>query len=194
MHWLYFSPESPRELERAGYTYDSTWGYNDTIGYRAGTAQVFQLPGTRLMELPLSIMDSALLFPSRLGLAAGDALERSAAIVEHARRFGGTVVVNWHDRSLAPERLWGGCYEHLLDDLDAHGRTWFAGATDAVNWFQWRRSIRFALQGETVTMTAATPPRALPPAVAQVHRASRGNGASIDTLRFTGGEPLAVQL
>jgi hypothetical protein len=194
MHWLYYTQESPAELERAGYTYDSTWGYNEAIGYRAGTSQAFQLPGTRMMELPLSIMDSALLFPARMGLAAGEALERSAGIVENARRFGGTVVVNWHDRSLAPERLWDGCYERLLDDIGADGRAWFAGAGEAVRWFQWRRSIRFAVEEGAVTMTACTPTSPLPAGVVHVHHTDRGTGASIETHRLAGGQPLTVQL
>ena len=194
MHWLYYSKESPRALEHAGYTYDSTWGYNEAIGYRAGTSQVFQLPGTRLMELPLSIMDSALLFPGHMGLTAGEALDRSTGIVDNARRFGGTVVVNWHDRSLAPERLWDGCYEALLDTLGANGRAWFAGAGEAVEWFQWRRSVRFDAQSGAVTMTAATPAGPMPPAVVHVHRADRGYDAALETHRLTGGRPLTVHL
>ena len=42
MHWLYFDVNSPRCLESAGFDYDSTWGYNDAVGYRAGTSQVFR--------------------------------------------------------------------------------------------------------------------------------------------------------
>jgi hypothetical protein len=194
MHWLYFSKESPRALEGAGYTYDSTWGYNETVGYRAGTSQVFQLPGTRLMELPLSIMDSALLFPGRMGLAVADALERSGAIVENAHRFGGTVVVNWHDRSLAPERLWGDCYARLLDDIGAEGRAWFAGAGEAVGWFQWRRAIRFAVGDGSVTTTACPAAGSMPGGVLQVHRSDRASGASIETHRLAGGTSVTVQL
>ena len=39
MHWLYFDQNSPKTLENAGANYDSTVGYNETVGYRAGTAQ-----------------------------------------------------------------------------------------------------------------------------------------------------------
>src|SRR5262249_19742578 len=57
MHWLYFAGDSPKRLEEAGFDYDSTWAYNDAVGFRAGTSQVFQWPGTDgLMELPLVIM------------------------------------------------------------------------------------------------------------------------------------------
>jgi hypothetical protein len=76
MHWLYFGADSPRQLETAGFAYDSTCGYNDAVGYRAGTSQAFRLPGTEnLMELPLSIMDSALFYPRQMGLAHQDERE-----------------------------------------------------------------------------------------------------------------------
>ena len=41
MHWLYFDEESPKILDRAGFSYDSTFGYNDALGFRAGTTNVF---------------------------------------------------------------------------------------------------------------------------------------------------------
>ena len=43
---LFLLPESPRQLEAAGFDYDSTWGYNNAVGYRPGTSQVFRLPET----------------------------------------------------------------------------------------------------------------------------------------------------
>jgi hypothetical protein len=42
MHWLFFDERSPAILEAAGFSYDSTVGYNQTVGYRAGTTQVFK--------------------------------------------------------------------------------------------------------------------------------------------------------
>ncbi len=42
MHWLYFDSQAPSTLEKAGFSYDSTVGYNEAIGYRAGTTQVFK--------------------------------------------------------------------------------------------------------------------------------------------------------
>ena len=42
MHWLYFDQQSPAVLDKAGADYDSTAGYNEAIGYRAGTAQAYK--------------------------------------------------------------------------------------------------------------------------------------------------------
>ena len=174
MHWLYFSPDTPRQLEQAGFDYDSTCGYNETVGFKAGTLQAFRLPGTaNLLELPLSIMDSAMFYPDHLGLSREQAAERCADLVRQARRCGGALVINWHDRSLAPERQWGRMYASLLDDVEQAGG-WFATAGDAVQWFRWRRSVQFA---ETATggiaMSASERPCGLPPARVVVRRPGR---------------------
>jgi hypothetical protein len=173
MHWLYFDHDSPLRLEAAGFDYDSTCGYNDAVGFRAGTSQVFRLPGTEnLMELPLSIMDSALFFRWRMSLTRSEAAARCSHVVSTARRFGGTVVVNWHDRSLAPERLWGAFYQELLGELGKDNLAWFTTAGQAVDWFRWRRSIRFTedTRSGTVTIAGLVPPSSLPSALVCVRR------------------------
>jgi peptidoglycan/xylan/chitin deacetylase (PgdA/CDA1 family) len=143
MHWLYFDEKSPEVLESAGAAYDSTSGYNQTVGYRAGTTQVFKpLKTEKLLELPLNGMDTALFYLSYLGLSPRKASARLRELADNVVRFGGTLTINWHDRSLAPERLWGGCYSEFIQDLKARG-AWFATASQAVAWFQRRRSIVF---------------------------------------------------
>jgi hypothetical protein len=158
MHWLYFSDEAPRQLEAAAFDYDSTWGYNDAVGFRAGTSQVFAFPGvTKLLELPLSIMDTALFAWDRWAMTRADARRHCDVVLAHAAQSGGTVVVNWHCRSLAPERLWQSFYRELLDRLSGEGRTWFATAGDAVEWFRWRRSIRFAAETDSGSVRIEAP-------------------------------------
>ena len=149
MHWLYFDEHSPAALERAGFSYDSTIGYNETVGYRAGTTQAFKPIGLeRMLELPMHVMDTALFYPTHLNLTPKQAKSRIQPLFEDAIRFGGVLTINWHDRSIAPERLWGDFYLGLVDDLRSKG-PWFATANQAVSWFQKRRSARF----ESVTNT-----------------------------------------
>jgi hypothetical protein len=143
MHWLYFNEQSPAILEEAGAAYDSTVGYNQTIGYRAGTAQAYKpLSVNRLMELPMHVMDTALFYPSHLNLPPSEAGRRVDAVIDNTVRLGGTVTVNWHDRSIAPERLWGGFYAGLVNTLQEKG-AWFSTASQAVSWFRKRRSVVF---------------------------------------------------
>jgi peptidoglycan/xylan/chitin deacetylase (PgdA/CDA1 family) len=143
MHWLYYDHESPSVLEKAAAAYDSTVGYNGTVGYRAGTTQAYRpLQASRLLELPLHVMDTALFYPDHLGLSPRQASAIIGRIADNAARFGGCLTVNWHDRSLAPERLWDACYRDLLRDLQSKD-AWFATAGQASAWFRKRRAVVF---------------------------------------------------
>jgi hypothetical protein len=143
MHWLYFDQNSPKTLENAGANYDSTVGYNETVGYRAGTAQAYKpFEVEQLMELPLHIMDTALFYPSHLGLKPSQARVLVDQLQDHVGQFGGCLTINWHDRSTAPERLWGATYGELLESLTTRG-AWFATASQAVAWFRKRRAVVF---------------------------------------------------
>ena len=143
MHWLYYDQQSPATLDAAGAVYDSSFGYNETVGYRAGTTQVYKpLNSNEMLELPLHIMDTALFYPSRLGLSRPQAKTLLGPMLNNAVRFGGTLTINWHDRSLAPERLWGGFYSELIQDLKGRG-AWFSTASQVVAWSKKRRSAVF---------------------------------------------------
>ncbi len=145
MHWLYFDEQSPVVLERAGADYDSTVGYNQTVGYRAGTTQVYKpLQAARLLELPLHVMDTAMFYPNYLGLSPRKATALLGGLVDNAAQFGGCLTTNWHDRSLAPERLWDACYRDLLQELKNRD-AWFATAGQATSWFRKRRSVVFEM-------------------------------------------------
>jgi hypothetical protein len=196
MHWLYFAAQSPRQLEAAGFEYDSSWGYNEAVGYRAGTSQVFRLPDTEaLMELPLSIMDSALFYRHRMDLSASDAWECCRQLIEQAKCFGGTLVINWHDRSLAPERLWDQFYQRLLQELGAGNQAWFATARQAVSWFRWRRSFRFTIdESGSLTGHGSPPPPACPAARLRITRPTAGTERAFEEFCLDGCAPLKLDL
>jgi hypothetical protein len=143
MHWLYTDQDAPAILEDADFSYDSTVGYNETVGYRAGTGQIFKPlraktpPGTSPARYGY-----ALFYPDYLGLTDDEASAWLAPFLEHAGRQGGVLTVNWHDRSIAPERLWDTFYVRLLGQLSEKGAL-FCTATQAVSWFQTRRSAVF---------------------------------------------------
>jgi hypothetical protein len=143
MHWLYFDPQSPSRLEEAGAIYDSTAGYRETAGYKSGTTQVYRPPcAQRLLELPMHAMDTALFSPVCLGLSSEQVTERMQRMTGRAMELGGCLTVNWHDRSLAPERLWYRSYRETVESLKERG-AWFATARQAVAWFQKRRAVVF---------------------------------------------------
>ncbi len=153
MHWLYFQPDSPRALESAGYSYDSTMGYNDAVGYRSGTTQVYRLPGAdRLLEIPLHLQDTALFYPDRMNLSPEEAFRRVEELIRNAEGYGGVLTINWHHRSLGPERLWDDFYARVLGVLKGK-KVWFATAGQAVDWFRKRRAASFdSLRQDTRTL------------------------------------------
>ena len=155
VHWLYFNSHSPDILDKAGFFYDSTCGYNDSVGYKAGTTQAFCPPGAKkLLELPLHIQDTALFLHGRMNLSEPDAWKKVAVILDNAKKTGGALTINWHLRSLGPERLWDDFYVQLLNQLKQRN-VWFARAGDAVNWFAKRRSVHFEnikLEGDLLSL------------------------------------------
>jgi hypothetical protein len=195
MHWLYYDADSPARLEAAGFDYDSTCGYNDAVGYRAGTLQAFRPPGAAtLLELPLAIMDSALFSSTRMALDRTAAARLYDHIVEQARRFGGALVVNWHDRSLAPERLWGASYGDLLRDIARRDRAWFTTAGGAVQWFRWRRSITFDRGVRSPDrVRVAAPPSSILGGVIRIHRPAQPGATTVD-LPLSGGHAVEIDV
>ena len=143
IHWLLFNNDSYRILDEAGFSYDSSCGYNEAVGYRAGTVQVFKPFNTnRLLELPLHIQDTALFYRRRMNLSEREALDLCDKLIGNAKSHGGVLTILWHDRSLAPERLWGDFYINLLGKIKEN-KVWFATAGEIVNWFRRRREVIF---------------------------------------------------
>jgi hypothetical protein len=145
------------------------------------------------MELPMSLMDSALLSAGRMALAPEAASKLCQRIVANARRFGGTLVINWHDRSLAPERLWGRIYQELLTEVSRGERAWFATAGEAVQWFRWRRSIRFDKKnlsdGSCLQVSASR--SAHPGAIIRVYRTG-SSGIKVEDIPLDGVTPVEI--
>lgn len=178
MHWLFFEQGSTAKLEQAGFTYDSTFGYNNTVGFRAGTAQVFRpLDTLRLLELPLLVMDTSLFYPDYRNLSCTEARPVVGGIMDDIARFGGALTVNWHDRSIFPERLWDDFYLPFVAELRRR-RTWVPTAGTAVAWFRQRRSaafesVRWAKNEVRVKISAASG-EALPALRLRLHRPGGG--------------------
>lgn len=178
IHWLLHNPNTPSVLDQGGYAYDSTAGYNETIGYRSGTTQVFRPLGAKtLLELPLHIQDGALFQHNRLNLSDTEAERRCKVAIENAGQFGGVLTILWHDRSHGPERFWGDFYIGLVDALKSSD-AWFATAAQAVGWFRKRRDVRFERAANANGVRAFNgnggerEAEALPPLALRVHRPS----------------------
>jgi hypothetical protein len=185
-HWLLWNEETWRNLDQAGFSYDSTFGYNEDVGFRAGTLQVYRprtAPG--LLELPLHIQDLALFgkfcwLPKEKGwqrvpcldLDTRGARARCSEILTWAQRFGGVVTLLWHHESLAPPRRWGEFFRILVDQARAQG-AWVSRAQDAVAWFRMRRDVQIRCEQEgglvRIRLHGLASFEGLPPLTLRIH-------------------------
>jgi hypothetical protein len=135
-------------LDRLGVDYDTTLGFSDRPGARAGFSFPFRPwdhqtgRPARFLELPLLLMDATLAEERYLGLSAAAARPAVDAVLDQLAAIGGGASVLWHndrfDRVYG--RGWGGLYEHLLDGIGARGGT--AGTAAAL--CDWWRAERCA--------------------------------------------------
>jgi peptidoglycan/xylan/chitin deacetylase (PgdA/CDA1 family) len=110
-------------VEAAGFRYDSSLGFSDAIGFRAGIAQPFRPWGTQLVEIPLAVMDVTLAEQRYLGLSAAAAEGRIMALLDWAAEHGGGFAILWHtDRFDRPTaRGWDRLYERVLAAVGERG-------------------------------------------------------------------------
>jgi hypothetical protein len=142
MHWLCRNEQTEQRLDEAGFEYDSTCGYNETVGFRAGTSQVFKpLETNQLLELPMHVQDVALFYPAFMDLDDATAWGRCLTVLDECENHSGVLTILWHMRSLAPERLWGGFYQRLLERFRSDG-AWIGSGEQVVEWFRRRRAVR----------------------------------------------------
>jgi len=120
-HYLRFrAPLTWRLLEAAGIEYDTTLGFSGRVGFRCGTCYPFQVydveVGRRLdlWEIPLTVMDKTLY--GQEGGRPPLMLEKLRSLLASVERFGGVVVMLWHNGSFYEVERPGfrGVYEDAL--------------------------------------------------------------------------------
>lgn len=129
-HYLRVDPhENLAGLTALGIGYDTTVGFPDAIGFRAGIAQPYRpwdLAADRyldLVEIPLAVMDVTLGEERYLGLSAGEAEGRVISLLDWAAEHGGGFSILWHtdrfDRATA--QGWDRLYLRLIDAVRERG-------------------------------------------------------------------------
>jgi peptidoglycan/xylan/chitin deacetylase (PgdA/CDA1 family) len=120
-HYLRFAnPQTWRNQESAGLEHDSTLGFAERIGFRAGTCREYPLFDVlshrtmKLRERPLVVMDWTLF--EYMGLDLDDAAARARAVVEVCRWHGGDAVLLYHNAMLAGARQ-RAHYRELVEEL-----------------------------------------------------------------------------
>jgi hypothetical protein len=123
-HFLrWANPDTWRNWDAAGLSYDSTLGYSEAVGFRSGTChpyRVFDLVQRRPLDLherPFQVMDVAL--RSSMSLSHDAAHDVVMDIASKCRRYGGSLGILWHNSGLLRtdhEKRW---YASLVAALSA---------------------------------------------------------------------------
>jgi hypothetical protein len=120
-HYLRWKPQTWLDWETCGLRYDSSVGFAEQFGFRAGTAFPFRPwcwtedRELNLVELPLVLMDCTPVKYMRIGLRPG--LERIRALVRRLQKTGGVFTLLWHNAPLM-DPDYESWYEEVLNLLD----------------------------------------------------------------------------
>jgi peptidoglycan/xylan/chitin deacetylase (PgdA/CDA1 family) len=113
-------PTTWRYHELAGLDHDSTLGFADHVGFRAGTSREFALYDLvarrtlSLRERPLVVMDATMYGYQALG--HGRASSRARSVVDACRRHRGDAVLLYHNGVVGGTRL-RARYAEIVEDL-----------------------------------------------------------------------------
>lgn len=144
-HFLRFRiPESYQTLHESGLRYDSTLGFAEMEGFRAGFCSPFkpfniwQRCTIDTIELPMSIMDGTFRDYQKLTPEEADVKIRS--MIDHVAEIRGTIVFNWHNTFLLSEEPgWRKVYENSLNYLIEKNATFSTANELACKWVErWR--------------------------------------------------------
>lgn len=116
-HYLKFTiPDTWMKLKDAGIKFDTTIGYSDRNGFRAGTSKAFvpfnilKQDIVDIYEIPLILMDVSIM---EKPLSFQEKWEEIKLIIDRAKEYIGTASIVWHENVLT-EKEYREMYERIL--------------------------------------------------------------------------------
>ena len=123
-HYLRWCPETWKHWEQCGLLYDVSVGFADCVGFRAGTSVPY-LPWlwkenrrADLLEIPLVVMDIALVGEGRLATEPGAVQPLVERLIRRCAAVGGVFTLLWHNNRLVPP--YATHYSGILDALSGY--------------------------------------------------------------------------
>ena len=136
-HFLHWDARvTPRLQREAGFSADSTLGFNRNIGFRAGTTLPFLWSGIDLVQLPIAAHDGALLREDALELGVDLAQTTLRTLLDRIASVGGVATLVFHPNNLERDD-----YVELYRATIAYGLehgAWFATVRELAAWLRAR--------------------------------------------------------
>ena len=126
-HYLRADPH--RNVAELPFRYDTTLGFPDAVGFRAGIARPFHpwdfdrdAPAD-VLEIPLAAMDATLAEERYLGLSAKRAEPQLTKLLDWAAENGGAFAILWHPDRFDPLTSggWDRLYSRVLEGVRQRG-------------------------------------------------------------------------
>ncbi|NLK49598.1 MAG: hypothetical protein GX294_03005 [Candidatus Cloacimonetes bacterium] len=137
-HYLHFDyQKSFTILENAGIQYDSTLGYWENIGFRAGISFPFfpfNLAENRpfhVLEIPLIVMDTTLHSPKAMNMSLAQSRRSLDRLTDLAAKYQSHLSLLWHNTSFDPIDYpgLGKLYWHTIERAQRH-KAWVTSLGD----------------------------------------------------------------
>lgn len=138
-HYLHFDYQASLNiLEEAGFAYDSTLGYWESIGFRCGTSLPFypynlkEDRAFKVLEIPLAMMDTSMRSAKAMALSLPSARARIKRLMASAEKYGSLINMLWHNTSFDPVDypLWGALYWESIKLAQKRGA--YVGSLDSI--------------------------------------------------------------
>lgn len=139
-HYLRFEvPDSWELLSKAGFKYDTTFGYEDMIGFRNGMCHPFRpynLSENKeidILEIPLVIMDGSLF---EITSTLEEAWKHAKYLIDIVEKYNGVITILWHTNvfSCPFRRKWNIIYERILKYC-FEKNAWMTSGKDIYEWW-----------------------------------------------------------
>lgn len=142
-------PNTWSHQEALGFIYDSSFGYPQDLGFRAGTCLPFKpwdfkkKRSLSILEIPFSLMDGTLYQKEYLALGPEKGFEISKQLVNTIHKYHGVLGLQWHvstDRER--KRSWFELYDKILA-YSSSFNPWYTDGQKLAEWWNFRRMILF---------------------------------------------------
>lgn len=140
-HYLRFKvPDTWELLAKAGFKYDTSFGYADMIGFRNGMCHPFKPfnldknETIDILEIPLVIMDGTLFSYSK---SFTEGFENAKRLIDTVERYNGVITILWHNNmfSWPAMKYWEGLYEKILEYCHSKN-AWITSGEEICNWWE----------------------------------------------------------